>query len=179
MKIADVFHEKSKEYYRQENSIEYAYITADEFTAAQVVEIEKDILAKLNFRLLSPNTLLFVKAYQTILNLDTDTFKLALYLTDLVLLSFESLKFKYSLLSIGILHLSCLATNRFPMITDTSVFLNYSNSQFLGVVDHIKQVWLEARSNPQFSRFDSVNQKHSSINPRNLWPPSSNFQNWI
>jgi hypothetical protein len=41
MKIADVFLEKSKEYYRQENSQEYAYITANEFTKEQVVAMEK------------------------------------------------------------------------------------------------------------------------------------------
>ena len=41
MKIADVFLERSKEYYRQENAYEYAYITADEFTKEQVVETEK------------------------------------------------------------------------------------------------------------------------------------------
>lgn len=33
MKIADVFNERSKEYYRQENATEYAYITADEYTS--------------------------------------------------------------------------------------------------------------------------------------------------
>jgi hypothetical protein len=33
MKIADVFNERSKEYYRQENASEYAYITADEYSS--------------------------------------------------------------------------------------------------------------------------------------------------
>lgn len=37
MKIADVFNERSKEYYRQENSAEYAYITADEYTGQEVI----------------------------------------------------------------------------------------------------------------------------------------------
>mmetsp|Transcript_26107 Transcript_26107/g.18555 ORF Transcript_26107/g.18555 Transcript_26107/m.18555 type:complete len:89 (+) Transcript_26107:2126-2392(+) len=37
MKIGDVFNERSKEYYRQENAIEYAYITADEYTDREVV----------------------------------------------------------------------------------------------------------------------------------------------
>jgi hypothetical protein len=37
MKVADVFNEKSKEYYRQENSVEYAYITADEYSADEVI----------------------------------------------------------------------------------------------------------------------------------------------
>lgn len=41
MKIADVFNEKSKEYYRQENATEYAYITADEYTPAELIEMEK------------------------------------------------------------------------------------------------------------------------------------------
>jgi len=41
MKIADVFNERSKEYYRQENAAEYAYITADEYTAAEVITMEK------------------------------------------------------------------------------------------------------------------------------------------
>ncbi len=41
MKIADVFNERSKEYYRQENAAEYAYITADEYTAAEVIAMEK------------------------------------------------------------------------------------------------------------------------------------------
>jgi len=41
MKIADVFNEKSKEYYRQENAAEYAYITADEYTPTEVIDMEK------------------------------------------------------------------------------------------------------------------------------------------
>ena len=41
MKIADVFNERSKEYYRQENAAEYAYITADEYTAQEVIQMEK------------------------------------------------------------------------------------------------------------------------------------------
>lgn len=41
MKIADVFNERSKEYYKQENANEYAYITADEFTPKEVISMEK------------------------------------------------------------------------------------------------------------------------------------------
>jgi len=51
MKIADVYNEKSKEYYRQENASEYAYITADEYTDKEVLEMEKTVLNMLNFRL--------------------------------------------------------------------------------------------------------------------------------
>jgi len=63
MKIADVFNERSKEYYRQENATEYAYITADEYTAQEVIQMEKQILNLLNFELYSPNAVSFLKMY--------------------------------------------------------------------------------------------------------------------
>jgi len=63
MKIADVFNERSKEYYRQENATEYAYITADEYTAQEVIQMEKHILNLLNFELYSPNAVSFLKMY--------------------------------------------------------------------------------------------------------------------
>lgn len=44
MKIAEVFNERSKEYYKQENATEYAYITAGEYSANQLIETEKQIL---------------------------------------------------------------------------------------------------------------------------------------
>jgi len=51
MKIADVFNEKSKEYYRQENASEY--ITADEYSAEEVIDMEKKILTMLDFNCFS------------------------------------------------------------------------------------------------------------------------------
>ena len=64
MKIADVFNERSKEYYRQENSSEYAYITADEYTPHEVVQMEKQILNILNFDLYSPPSVSYIKLIQ-------------------------------------------------------------------------------------------------------------------
>ena len=64
MKIADVFNERSKEYYRQENSSEYAYITADEYTPQEVVKMEKQILNILSFDLYSPPSVSYIKLIQ-------------------------------------------------------------------------------------------------------------------
>ena len=64
MKIADVFNERSKEYYRQENSSEYAYITAAEYTPQEVVQMEKQILNILNFDLYSPPSVSYIKLIQ-------------------------------------------------------------------------------------------------------------------
>ena len=63
MKIADVFNERSKEYYRQENANEYAYITADEYTPQEVILMEKQILNLLNFDLYAPTAIAFIKLY--------------------------------------------------------------------------------------------------------------------
>jgi Cyclin, N-terminal domain len=60
LKLADVFNERSKEYYRQENAKEYAFITADEYTESQVVYMEKEILTKLDFELNVPTTATFL-----------------------------------------------------------------------------------------------------------------------
>lgn len=63
MKIADVFNERSKEYYRQENAAEYAYITADEYTPSEVIAMEKEILNVLDFELYAPTSVAFLKLY--------------------------------------------------------------------------------------------------------------------
>ena len=179
MKIADVFNEKSKEYYRQENSTEYAYITADEYTAQQVVEMEKQILKLLDFRLVCPTTLSFLKAFALKLEIDEETCRVGKYLADLLLLSYPCLKFAPSLLASGCLYLSCLHTNSFPEDLDCSGLPEYPHSEFEEAVQAIRDIWLEARSNPAFSRFESINGKHQELNPRNLWPPSLHPREWI
>ena len=177
MKIADVFNERSKEYYRQENSIEYAYITADEYTPAQVVTMEKQILNSLGFRLLSPTILYFLKRYQELLKTSPDTMNLALYLSDLMLLSYSSLLFKPSLLASALLFTACGST-AYPDLVPEALS-SFESNLFAKAVEHIRTVWLDARTNPQFSRFESINLKHSNISPRNLWPAMLEKKFWI
>lgn len=81
MKIADVYNERSKEYYRQDNSAEYAYITADEYKAAEVVQMEKQVLSLLSFRLQSATVVHYVKLYQRVLETDHSVYVLQLVLS--------------------------------------------------------------------------------------------------
>ena len=175
MKIADVFNERSKEYYRQENSIEYAYITADEYSPAQVVAMEKQILNCLQFRLMSPTILFYLKRYQDSMALSEQTTLLSLYLSDLLLLFINTLKFKPSVLASAVLFISCLSSV-FPSLVPCS--LSFPEIEFEPVLDHIRECWMDSRTNPQFSRFESINLKHSSINPKALWPPSMTSRSW-
>lgn len=106
MKIADVFNERSKEYYRQENASEYAYITADEYSASQVIEMEKKVLNILNFDLYSPTVISFLKVYHQILELDKRVVICANYLADLLLLATDSRQFDQSLLASAYIFIS-------------------------------------------------------------------------
>ena len=176
MKIADVFNERSKEYYRQENSIEYAYITADEYTPAQVVAMEKQVLNALGFRLLSPTVLYFLKRYQEAVRVSQETLGLALYVSDLMLLSYASLKFKPSVLASAILFMACGSTE-YPEVVPEMLVVDAES--FGKALEHVRGVWLDARTNPQVSRFESINLKHQALSPRNLYPPVLDRRSWI
>lgn len=175
MKIADVLFEKSKEYYRQENSIEYAYITADEYTPAEVVKMEALILDALNFKLLTPTILSFLKPLLVDLQIDEETCGLAHYLADLMLLSYDCVTFRPSVLASAILYWACCSVNRFPNLD--SLKIKHSRDDFLVAADCVKGVWLDARSGV-FSRYESINHKFQAINPTSIWPPASQLERW-
>jgi cyclin A len=111
MKIADVFNEKSKEYYRQDNASEYAYITADEYTSDEVIKMEKQILTLLDFNCYSPTVIHFLK----LLNMSEEVKLLSNYLADLMLLTTKPLAFKPSLVANSIMYLACGAINNFEV----------------------------------------------------------------
>lgn len=73
MKVADVFNECSKEYYRQENAKEYVFITAGEYTEEELLELEKEILMLLKFRLNSPTVIHFLDVYCSLMHIDDST----------------------------------------------------------------------------------------------------------
>lgn len=73
MKIADVFNENSKEYYRQENAKEYVFITAGEYTEEELLTLEKEILTLMKFQLYSPTTIHFLKLYTNLIQIDEPT----------------------------------------------------------------------------------------------------------
>jgi hypothetical protein len=87
MKIADSFNERSKEYYRQENSLEYSYITADEYSPHDVIRQEKEVLNILEFDLCAPSAPMFIKLLANILALDEKHIKTACYFSDILLIS--------------------------------------------------------------------------------------------
>ena len=61
IKIADVYNQKSREYYRQDNATEYSKITSQEYSAWEVINMEKIMLNQLGFKLWQPTQIHWVK----------------------------------------------------------------------------------------------------------------------
>ena len=164
IKIADVFNEKSKEYYRQENASEYAYITADEYTPQEVIETEKRILNLMEFKIITPTIMHFLKAYCHFADVKTSAATLAMYMADVLLLSYEALKYPPSLLASAVLFLSMQYYNM-GLEVDTlercrQEFGSSTLEDFTKCVGFVREFWLLFRSNVQYSRFEAVNNKY-------------------
>mmetsp|Transcript_40060 Transcript_40060/g.85837 ORF Transcript_40060/g.85837 Transcript_40060/m.85837 type:complete len:400 (+) Transcript_40060:60-1259(+) len=99
MKVADVFAEQSKEYYKQENAVEYAESCVGSASAEEILEQEKELLKALNFDLHVPTTNWFIQCYLTYARFAQGSFlaKIAALIGDLLLLDHEMLRFSPSL----------------------------------------------------------------------------------
>lgn len=99
LKVADVFAEQSKEYYKQENASEYAEATLHQALPEQMLAFEKNLLPKLEFDLHLPTTHWFVHCYLAYgrFNHLGSTAKTAFFIGDLTLLDYDLLAYAPSL----------------------------------------------------------------------------------
>merc|ERR1719487_2288 len=99
LKVADVFAEQSKEYYKQENTVEYAEATMNQTSAAQMLSCEKDVLPKVEFDLRLPTVHWFLQCYLAYARLAATSIvaKTAVFIGDLSLLDFDLLIYAPSL----------------------------------------------------------------------------------
>lgn len=169
MKIADVFNEKSKEYYRQENASEYAYITADEYTPKEVIEMEKKILTLLDFNCFMP----IVPHYLAVVKVSEPVKILSDYLADLMLLSTKTLKFKPSLIANAILFLACdvfaeqegLVLKNGPIQDDIktwkTLFEDHTLEDFCSCVRTVRMCWADIKTSSP-SKHYAVDSKYEN-----------------
>eukprot|EP00438_Fugacium_kawagutii_P000733 Skav220477 [mRNA] locus=scaffold591:40405:41232:- [translate_table: standard] len=102
LKAADVFGEQSKEYYKQENSVEYTEAAAGKsiiITPSQILNCEKEVLPRLGFKLHHPTIRWFLQCYVAYARLPMHDAvgKTASFIADLMLLDFELLLYTPSL----------------------------------------------------------------------------------
>lgn len=99
LKVADVFVEQSKEYYKQENIVEYAQATLPRASAAELLSCEKDILPSLGFDLRLPTAHWFLQCYLAYgrFCVDSSVARTAFFISDLTLLDHDALVYAPSL----------------------------------------------------------------------------------
>jgi hypothetical protein len=99
LKVADVFAEQSKEYYKQENTVEYAEATMQTTSAAQMLTCEKDVLPKVDFDLRLPTVHWFLQCYLAYCRFTGtgNVAKTAFFIADLTLLDYSLLIYGASL----------------------------------------------------------------------------------
>lgn len=99
LKVADVFVEQSKEYYKQENAVEYAEAMVHQASAEDMLRCEKDVLPKLEFDLRLPTVHWFMQCYLAYARFVANgrTAKTAFFISDLTLLDYDVLAYKPSL----------------------------------------------------------------------------------
>jgi hypothetical protein len=93
LKVADVFAEQSKEYYKQENTVEYAEASMHSTSPAQMLSCEKDVLFKVDFDLRLPTVHWFLQCYLAYSHFTANdtTAKTCFFIADLTLLDYDLL----------------------------------------------------------------------------------------
>ncbi|KAL9227062.1 hypothetical protein vseg_002799 [Gypsophila vaccaria] len=122
-------------------------ISAESYTRKQILEMEKDILKQLKFRLNLPTAyvfmLRFLKASQSGKKLE----HLAFYLIELCLVDYEALKFRPSLLCASAVYLARCTLNKSPAWTPLlEKHAHYNEDQFRECAQKILRVHKAASS---------------------------------
>lgn len=99
LKVADVFAEQSKEYYKQENTVEYAEATLHHTTPEQMLCCEKDVLPRLGFDIHLPTIHWFLQCYLAYgrFTQKGGVGKTSAFIADLMLLDHDLLSYTASL----------------------------------------------------------------------------------
>ena len=179
MKIADVYAERSKEYYKQENSVEYAFITADEYSPQELVTMEKQILKVIGCQLNRPTSMRFVKLYCEALGVPEQVRELSKFLVDMMLMSYGAVGFKSSLLASACLFIATTskewkpeqeASQHAKHLLKPAAF----QSQFAAAVKFVLRTWRDIRTAVMYAQFESIYTKYIDrlgTDARMLLPP--------
>lgn len=114
--------------------------------------------------MITPNIMQFLKAYCHFTDVNTQAMTLAMYMADVLLLSYDALKYPPSLLASAVLFLSMhyYNMNLEPGILERCrrEFGWSTLEDFTKCVNFVREFWLLFRSNVQYSRFEAVNNKY-------------------
>ena len=85
---------------------DFVYITDKAYTKGEILKMENDILARLNFNITVPSSYRFLERYSKLIKGDDLSFNLGRYLIELASVEYKMLKYQPSLIAAAAIYLS-------------------------------------------------------------------------
>ncbi|CAD8087279.1 unnamed protein product [Paramecium primaurelia] len=165
LKLADVYNERSKEYFKQENCNAYAYITADEYNEQQIIDMEQQILQILDYNLSYRTPIQILKIINSKLKVSTESQLLSYYFCDFFIMGYEQLIIERQLYAICCL---LLALNTKNEQINSSQQFQFTEKDVTEALDRLYNVWQFIKLQPQINSLDACMQRHKHLNPRDI-----------
>nr|XP_040018819.1 G2/mitotic-specific cyclin-B2 isoform X1 [Gasterosteus aculeatus aculeatus] len=139
---------------------DFAYITDNAFTKAQVLEMEQLVLRTLNFELGRPLPLHFLRRASKVAGSDVERHTLAKYLMELTLLDYDMVHYRPSEIAAASLCLSQLLLEELPWSPTQQHYSTYDAAHLKPIMQHIAQNIVMV--NEGKTKFQAVKNKYSS-----------------
>ncbi|XP_054467654.1 G2/mitotic-specific cyclin-B2-like [Anoplopoma fimbria] len=139
---------------------DFAYITDNAFTRAQILEMEQLVLRTLNFELGRPLPLHFLRRASKVANSDVERHTLAKYLMELTLLDYDMVHYRPSEIAAASLGLSQLLLEGLPWSTTQQHYSTYEAAHLKPIMQHIAKNVVMV--NEGKTKFQAVKNKYSS-----------------
>ncbi|XP_007571055.1 G2/mitotic-specific cyclin-B2 isoform X1 [Poecilia formosa] len=139
---------------------DFAYITDDAFSKAQILEMEQLVLRRLGFQLGRPLPLHFLRRASKVANTDVEKHTLAKYLMELTLLDYQMVHLRPSEVAAASLCLSQLLVDGLPWSPTQQHYSTYDEAHLQPIMQQLaKNVVLV---NEGRTKFQAVRKKYSS-----------------
>ncbi|KAM9317609.1 G2/mitotic-specific cyclin-B2-like [Pholidichthys leucotaenia] len=139
---------------------DFAYITDNAFTKAQILEMEQLVLKTLNFQLGRPLPLHFLRRASKVANSDVEGHTLAKYLMELTLLDYSMVHYRPSEIAAASLCLSQLLLTGLPWSHTQQHYSTYDEAHLKPIMQHIAKNVVMV--NERKTKFLAVRNKYSS-----------------
>ncbi|XP_075934664.1 G2/mitotic-specific cyclin-B2 [Anarhichas minor] len=139
---------------------DFAYITDNAFSKAQILEMEQLVLRTLNFELGRPLPLHFLRRASKVASSDVERHTLAKYLMELTLLDYNMVHYRPSEIAAASLGLSQLLLEGLPWSSTQQHYSTYEAAHLKPIMQHIAQNVVMVTEGK--TKFQAVKNKYSS-----------------
>ncbi|XP_031704416.1 G2/mitotic-specific cyclin-B2 [Anarrhichthys ocellatus] len=139
---------------------DFAYITDNAFSKAQILEMEQLVLRTLNFELGRPLPLHFLRRASKVASSDVERHTLAKYLMELTLLDYNMVHYRPSEIAAASLGLSQLLLEGLPWSSTQQHYSTYEAAHLKPIMQHIAQNVVLVTEGK--TKFQAVKNKYSS-----------------